>query len=237
MSRHYLEVSKNRWGVWNIEDAVTRFYEDFEAEKLQEEISSPKPEKSEELDDCFDLEFFIRNGDAGLYQIAIEIFSNLSLQELKKMREVNKTIEKFIEKERIFSRLIKKPMLFRHENLTSRDLEEYERWIEFLNRVKNEGSVHEICYFIPINRKYICIGDDFVPLSPLKVAIVLESKKLLMMIQRLDLLVLEEKPEWTERFTNFVSKASTWARKDNEVNSLLFPTQITSVIQLTLHTD
>ena len=74
MSRHYLEVSKNRWGVWNIEDAVTRFYEDFEAEKPLEEISSPKPEESEELDDCFDLEFFIRNSDAGLYQIAIESF-------------------------------------------------------------------------------------------------------------------------------------------------------------------
>ena len=108
MSRYFLELSKDRCGNWNLEDALTSFYKDLGA--AQPHVwTSKRPEE-----DCFDFEFFITSGDAGLYQIAIEIFTNMSLKDLRSMRAVNKTIKAFIDKERsIFTRMLKKPLLFR----------------------------------------------------------------------------------------------------------------------------
>ena len=66
-----------------------------------------------ENDKPFDLELFIKSSDAGFYQIAISICSHLGLQDMKRMREVNKTIKNFMDGERIYARLLTKPILFR----------------------------------------------------------------------------------------------------------------------------
>jgi hypothetical protein len=67
----------------------------------------------------FDLEFFIKTGDAGFYQIAINICSNLGLNDMKRMREVNKTIKRFMDEERMYARLLTKPIVFRPEVLSA----------------------------------------------------------------------------------------------------------------------
>ena len=102
----------------------------------------------------FDLEFFIKTGDAGFYQIAINICSNLGLKDMKMMREVNKTIKRFMDEERMFAKLLTKPIF---EVLSVHDSEEFDQWIEFISVVKKEGTLPELFSLIPINRKYVCI--------------------------------------------------------------------------------
>ena len=176
----------------------------------------------------FDLEFFIKTGDAGLYQIAIDICSNLGLKDMKRMREVNRTIKNFMDKERIYARLLTKPILSRPEVLSAHDLEEFDRWIEFISVVKKEGTLTELFSLIPINRKYVCIGLrdpglalDFLPISPLKVAVTLKSKEILKMLKKYGLMDSEEKPELTVKFMKYACKALKWAQRDEEVNNVL----------------
>ena len=66
MSRYYCELSKDRCGHWNLEDAITCFYNDLGAAQPHVWTS----EKHED-DHYFDFEFFITSCDPGLYQIAI----------------------------------------------------------------------------------------------------------------------------------------------------------------------
>merc|ERR1712029_870101 len=57
------------------------------------------------VDQHFDLEFFMRSTDAGLYNVAREIFSYLKPLDLIKMEEIgktNKTFEEFLKKENNF---------------------------------------------------------------------------------------------------------------------------------------
>ena len=183
----------------------------------------------------FDLEFFIKTGDAGLYQIAIDICSNLGLKDMKRMREVNRTIKNFMDKERIYARLLTKPILSRPEVLSAHDLEEFDRWIEFISVVKKEGTLTELFSLIPINRKYVCIGLrdpglalDFLPISPLKVAVTLKSKEILKMLQKYGFMDSEEKPELTVdvKFVKYAGwkyagQALQWAQQDEEVNNVL----------------
>ena len=50
----------------------------------------------------FDLEFFMKSSDVGLYNVAKEIFSHLNPRDLEEMRKVNKTFYKFLKKEENF---------------------------------------------------------------------------------------------------------------------------------------
>ena len=50
----------------------------------------------------FDLEFFMRSTDVGLYNVAKEIFSHLSARDLQKMRQMNKTFYGFLKNEKDF---------------------------------------------------------------------------------------------------------------------------------------
>ena len=177
-----------------------------------------------ENDKPFDLELFIKSSDAGFYQIAINICSYLDLQGMKRMREVNKTIKKFMDHERLYADLLIKPILHRPENLNSYYSEEFERWVGFINVMKKFGTFSEIFTIIPINRKYACIGEENLPLSPLKVAIVIESKRLVMMLRKYGLLNNEEKCESFFSIRGnmeFVNKAWRWVSKDEEVYVLL----------------
>ena len=108
MSRNYFEKSKDHYGNWNLEDALSMFYDDPESNFSQNDSMLPKANGN-----CFDLEFFIKAGDAGFYQIAINICSNLGLNDMKNMREVNKTIKNFMDQERMIARLLTKPIIFR----------------------------------------------------------------------------------------------------------------------------
>ena len=108
MSRNYFERSKDHYGNWNLEDALSMFYDDSESNFSQNDSMLPKANGN-----YFDLEFFIKTGDAGFYQIAINICSNLGLKDMKRMREVNKTIKNFMDEERMFARLLTKPIIFR----------------------------------------------------------------------------------------------------------------------------
>ena len=91
MSRNYFERSKDQYGNWNLEYALSMFYDDSESNFSQND--------SMVNGNYFDLEFFIKTGDAGFYQIAINICSNLGLNDMKSMREVNKTIKNFMDEE------------------------------------------------------------------------------------------------------------------------------------------
>ena len=108
MSRNYFEKSKDQYGNWNLEDALSMFYDDPESNFSQNDSLLPKANGN-----CFDLEFFIKTGDAGFYQIAINICSNLGLNDMKSMREVNQTIKNFMDEERMIARLLTKPIIFR----------------------------------------------------------------------------------------------------------------------------
>ena len=206
MSRNYFERSKDHYGNWNLEDALSMFYDD--SEKM-------------ENGNYFDLEFFIKTGDAGFYQIAINICSNLGLKDMKRMREVNKTIKNFMDEERMFARLLTKPIVFRPEVLGAHDFEEFNRWIEFIFVVKKEGTLPELLSLIPINRKYVCIEPNFLPISPLKVAVTLKSKEILRMLKKYGLMDSEEKPELTVKFMKYACQALKWAQRDDEVNNVL----------------
>jgi len=222
VSRYYCELSKDRCGNWNLEDAITCFYNDLGAAQPHVWTS----EKHED-DHYFDFEFFITSCDPGLYQIAIEIFTNMSLKDVLTMRGVNKTIKAFIHKERsIFTRRLKKPLLFRIENLTPHDLDEYNRWLVFLEMIEKEGSIPELFCVIPINRKYITLEPMGRPLSPFKVAVELQSIKLVKIIKSFDLLKWEEKFKVTSddpRFYAFFKKASDWITTQPEVSDLVRP--------------
>merc|ERR1712228_6292 len=50
----------------------------------------------------FDLEYFMKSTDVGLYNVAKEIFSYLDPVDLKNMREIGKTIDNFLKQERDF---------------------------------------------------------------------------------------------------------------------------------------
>ena len=57
------------------------------------------------VDQHFDLEFFMKSTDAGLYNVAREIFSYLKPLDLINMEEIgktNKTFEEFLKKENDF---------------------------------------------------------------------------------------------------------------------------------------
>lgn len=226
VSKYYLESSKDRCGNWNLEDAIASFYKDLGA--AQPYVWTAKNHRD---DYYFDFEFFITSGDAGLYQIAIEIFTNMSIKDLMTMRAVNKTINAFIRKERsIFTRKIKKPILFRIENLTSHDMKEFDRWLKFLKCIEEEGSLAELFYVIPINRKYISIDLQGRPLSPFKVAVELRSLKLVKIIKSFDLLKFEERfhkatgqPPMPPRCMEFFNKATRWNYSNFEVQKLLHP--------------
>ena len=90
--------------------------------------------------------------------------------------------------------------------------------------IEKEGSIPELFCVIPINRKYACIGEENLPLSPLKVAVVIESKRIVMMLRKYGLLNNEEKPESFFSIRGnmeFVNKAWRWVSKDEEVYVLL----------------
>jgi len=216
MSRNYFEKSKDHYGNWNLEDALSMFYDDPESNFSQNDSLLPKANGN-----CFDLEFFIKTGDAGFYQIAINICSNLGLNDMKSMREVNKTIKNFMDEERMIAQLLTKPIVFRPEVLSAHDSEEFNRWIEFISVVKKEGTLPELFSLIPINRKYVCIEHNFLPISPLKVAVTLKSKEILKMLKKYGLMDSEEKPELTVKFMKYACKALQWAEKDDEVNNVL----------------
>ena len=139
------------------------------------------------------------------------------------MREVNKTIKRFMDEERMYARLLTKPIVFRPEVLSAHDFEEFDRWIEFISVVKKEGTLAELFSLIPINRKYVCIGLalDFLPISPLKVAVTLKSKEILKMLHKYGLMDSEEKLELTVKCMKYACKALQWAQQDEEVNNVL----------------
>lgn len=217
MSRNYFEKSKDHYGNWNLEDALSMFYDDSESNFSQNDSMLPMAN-----DNYFDLEFFIKTGDAGFYEIAINICSNLGLNDMKRMREVNKTIKKFMDEERMVARLLTKPIIFRPEVLSAHDLEEFNRWIEFISVVKKEGTLPELFSLIPINRKYVCIEPNFLPISPLKVAVTLKSKEILKMLKKYGLMDSEEKPELTVKFMKYACQALKWAQRDGEVKREIY---------------
>ena len=109
----------------------------------------------------------------------------------------------------------------RREILSAHDFEEFNRWIEFISVVKKEGTLPELFSLIPINRRYVCIEHNFLPISPLKVAVTLKSKEILKMLKKYGLMDSEEKPELTIKFMKYACKALKWAQRDEEVNNVL----------------
>ena len=109
----------------------------------------------------------------------------------------------------------------RREILSAHDFEEFNRWIEFISVVKKEGTLPELFSLIPINRRYVCIEHNFLPISPLKVAVTLKSKEILKMLKKYGLMDSEEKPELTVKFLKYACQALKWAQRDEEVNNVL----------------
>ena len=73
------------------------------------------------VDQHFDLEFFMRSTDVGLYNVAREIFSYLKPLDLIKMKKIgktNKTFEEFLKKENNF-------LLKKFETVTLKVLKQY----------------------------------------------------------------------------------------------------------------
>ena len=53
----------------------------------------------------FDLQFFMKSTDAGLYNVALKIFSNLDAKDLKNLREIgndNQNMKEFLDREQEF---------------------------------------------------------------------------------------------------------------------------------------
>ena len=67
----------------------------------------------------------------------------------------------------------------------------------------------------------MCIEHNFLPISPLKVAVTLKSKEILRMLKKYGLMDSEEKPELTVEFMKYACQALQWAQKDQEVNNVL----------------
>ena len=111
--------------------------------------------------------------------------------------------------------------------MSAHDFEEFNRWIEFISVVKKEGTLPELFSLIPINRKYVCIEHNFLPISPLKVAVTLKSKEILRMLKKYGFMDSEEKPELTVEScgvdvkVKYAAHALRWARQDEEVNNVL----------------
>ena len=86
----------------------------------------------------------------------------------------------------------------------------------FLYLSQRSGSICSIF----CNR--LCSEDiQFVPISPLKVAVTLKSKEILKMLKKYGFMDSEEKPELTVKCIKYACQAFQWAQQDEEVNNVL----------------